>query len=155
MFREMRRKDKMLPLSDAKNILANGDFGVLSLAGEYPYGVPLSYIYEGGAIYFHCANKGLKLELLEKCDKVCFTVARQYKTIPEKFSVDYESAILFGKASFVQGEEKTNALKQFFKKYFPVEFNPEEIQKELDNTMGRTVVVKIEIEHLSGKKSVD
>ena len=44
----------------AAAILREGSSGVLSVLGDdgYPYGVPLSYLYEEGRLYFHCAVSG-------------------------------------------------------------------------------------------------
>ena len=55
MFRDMRRKNQLLPPEEAESILRQGTSGVLSLLGDggYPYGVPLSYVYHNGRLYFH------------------------------------------------------------------------------------------------------
>lgn len=44
MFRKMRRAGRELPEGQAKEILENGSYGVLALAGDggYPYAVPLT-----------------------------------------------------------------------------------------------------------------
>lgn len=57
MFYEMRRKDRLLTEKEAKEILSEGEYGVLSTIGEdgYPYGVPVNYVYLNDSIYFHCA----------------------------------------------------------------------------------------------------
>ena len=54
MFRKMRRAERELPEGQAKEILENGSYGVLALAGDggYPYAVPLNYVYDGERIYF-------------------------------------------------------------------------------------------------------
>ena len=54
MFRKMRRTERELPKRQAKEILENGSYGVLALAGDggYPYAVPLNYVYDGERIYF-------------------------------------------------------------------------------------------------------
>ena len=48
MFREMRRKRQLLSREDSVRILQEGTSGVLALLGdeEYPYAVPLSYVYQ-------------------------------------------------------------------------------------------------------------
>ena len=63
MFREMRRKKQALSLAECARILYRGTSGVLALSGDggYPYAVPLSYVYAGDRIYFHCAKQGHKL----------------------------------------------------------------------------------------------
>ena len=55
MFREMRRKKQSLSGEKISEILNNGTSGVLALSGDndYPYAVPLSYVYDGSSIYFH------------------------------------------------------------------------------------------------------
>ena len=46
MFREMRRKNQLLPQEETEAMLQQGTSGVLSLLGDdgYPYCVPLSYV---------------------------------------------------------------------------------------------------------------
>lgn len=151
MFREMIRKDKMLNETETKAILSEGEYGVLSLQGDYPYGIPVSYTYLNDAVYIHCALKGLKNDLIKKCNKVCFTVAAGVKTIPEKITVQYKSVVLFGKASFLEGEEKSEALIGFCKKYSPgyLDKNNEKIK----NCPLEAAVIKITVDHLSGKQS--
>ena len=65
MFREMRRSSQQLTMEETQNILQKGTSGVLSLLGDegYPYGVPLSYVYDGEKLYFHCAKTGLSKKL--------------------------------------------------------------------------------------------
>ena len=58
MFREMRRKKQQLSPEICEDILTRGTSGVLALLGDddYPYAVPISYVYDGAKLYFHCAN---------------------------------------------------------------------------------------------------
>ncbi|GAV22898.1 pyridoxamine 5'-phosphate oxidase family protein [Carboxydothermus pertinax] len=70
-MRELRRKDRALPEALAELILTDGEYGVLATAGkEYPYAVPLNYVYKNGAIYFHSALEGQKLDLLKENPRV-------------------------------------------------------------------------------------
>lgn len=67
MTRDMRRKRQALAPEACADILAQESHGVLALAGDdFPYAVPLSYVYTDGALYFHCAREGLKLELARR-----------------------------------------------------------------------------------------
>jgi hypothetical protein len=51
--------------------------GHLGLAYEsQPYIVPLNYLYSDGAIYFHCALKGRKIDYIKANSRVCFQVGR-------------------------------------------------------------------------------
>lgn len=60
MFREMRRKKQRLSAEACEAILAEGTSGVLAVDGDggYPYAVPLSYVYQDGKLFFHCAKSG-------------------------------------------------------------------------------------------------
>ncbi|WML33199.1 pyridoxamine 5'-phosphate oxidase family protein [Clostridium sp. OS1-26] len=133
MIREMRRKDRKLKNDEAIEILNSNTYGVLSTVGEsgYPYGVPISYIYINGSIYFHCAVEGHKLDNIKNNDKVSFCIVGQTQILPDKFSTKYESAIVFGRAAEVSDDEKNIAFLEILNKYSPdyIEQGKEYIQK--------------------------
>jgi nitroimidazol reductase NimA-like FMN-containing flavoprotein (pyridoxamine 5'-phosphate oxidase superfamily) len=56
-----------------------------------PYIIPLDYVYEGGKLYFHFANYGLKVELFRRDPHVSVEVDRFSDDITE-----YESVTLMG-----------------------------------------------------------
>lgn len=60
MFREMRRKRQKLTQEECGEILRKGTSGVLAVSGdeEYPYAVPISYVFDGEKIFFHSAKQG-------------------------------------------------------------------------------------------------
>ena len=64
MFREMRRNKQQLSRAECEEILRRAASGVLAVSGDggYPYAVPLSYVYEDGKLWFHCALSGHKLD---------------------------------------------------------------------------------------------
>ena len=64
MKKEMRRKEKAISADEIKDVLDNAEYGILSTISEdgTPYGTPLNFAYSDGAIYFHCACEGHKLE---------------------------------------------------------------------------------------------
>ena len=120
MNHTMRRSDRKLPEDDAKRILMQGEYGILSTIGEdgFPYGVPLSYAYDGEKIYFHCAaDVGHKLENLNFSNKVCFTVVGMTQVLPNKFATKYESVVVFGTVNPV--EDKLAVLEKIREKYSP------------------------------------
>lgn len=49
IFREMRQKKQELSRQEIADILHKGTSGVLALLGDndYPYAVPISYVYDG------------------------------------------------------------------------------------------------------------
>jgi nitroimidazol reductase NimA-like FMN-containing flavoprotein (pyridoxamine 5'-phosphate oxidase superfamily) len=151
MFREMRKKERELNNEEAIEILKNNTYGILSTIGEngYPYGVPLSYIYFNNAIFFHGATNGHKLDNILNNNKVSFCVVGETHILPDKFSTEYESTIVFGKAFEVFDDEKNAALLEIINKYSSdyIEQGKEYIQR----ASKATKVIKIEIDHISGK----
>lgn len=149
----MRKKDRQLKNDEAIEILKSNDYGVLSTICQdgYPYGVPVSYIYTNDSIYFHCALEGHKLDNMRNNDKVSFCVVGQTCVLPDKFSTKYESVIIFGKASEVFDDEKNIVLLEVLKKY-----SPDYIQKGkayITNAGAKTKVIRISVDHISGKAS--
>jgi nitroimidazol reductase NimA-like FMN-containing flavoprotein (pyridoxamine 5'-phosphate oxidase superfamily) len=152
MFKEMRRKDRKIDNEQAIKLLENGEYGVFSTVGEngYAYGVPLNYVYHRGNIYFHCAAEGSKLDNITHNNKVSFCVVANTEPVPDKFSYRYESVIVFGQAVEVYDKEKEDILVAFIKKYFG-KFNEKE-KEYLEKNGIKAKVIKINIEHLTGKK---
>lgn len=157
MFRPMRRKTQQLSEEACLNVLEKNTNGVLSLMGDggYPYGVPLSYTFADGTIYFHCAKAGHKLDALKNCSKVCFTVVDKDEVIPEKFTTYYRSVIVFGRAEIVEDkEQKLSAIRNLCQKYAPNE-TKENREKEIASTYNAMCIVGITPEHMTGKEAIE
>ena len=152
-MRKMRRKDKEIGTDAAIKLLAECEYGVLSTVGNdgQPYGIPLNYAYKDNCIYFHCALTGHKIDNIDKNPKVSFCAVGDTKILPSEFSTDYISAVAFGVASEIQGTERYNALILLLEKYSP-DFM-EDGRKYIEKLDKVTKVIKIEIEHISGKKA--
>ena len=155
MFKEMRRKNRELINEDIEKILLNGEYGTLSMIGDngYPYCVPLSYVYHKGSIFFHCAHEGYKLQNIKENNKVAFNVVVDTEVLPDKFSTKYKSVSIFGEASEVNGEEKEAALLQLIEKYSK-DFI-EQGKKYIANAKASTTVIKISINHMTGKGRIN
>lgn len=154
MFRKMRRMDKAMDEAAALELLKKCEYGVISTIGSdgYPYGVPVNYAYKDGIIYFHCATEGHKLDNIKENSKVSFCAVGNTKLIPDKFSTKYESVILFGNASIVEDDnEKKEALREIIKKYSP-DFI-ESGEKYIASDFTKANIVKVKIEHITGKKA--
>ena len=97
MTHDMRRKRQALAPEACADILAQDSHGVLALAGDdFPYAVPLSYVYTDGALYFHCAREGMKLELARRDSRASFCVVAEDHIVPEAYTTYYRSVICFG-----------------------------------------------------------
>ncbi|MBP2032793.1 nitroimidazol reductase NimA-like FMN-containing flavoprotein (pyridoxamine 5'-phosphate oxidase superfamily) [Clostridium algifaecis] len=151
MFRKMRRRDRELKNDEVIEILKNNDYGILSTISQngYPYGVPISYVYINNSIYFHGATEGHKLDNILNNSKVSFCVVGQTCILPDKFSTKYESVIIFGMAVEVFDDEKSLTLLEILNKYSPDYI--EKGKEYIKNASKATKVIKINIEHISGK----
>jgi len=156
VFRDMRRKNQNLSSDECVAILKKATSGVLAVSGDnqYPYAVPLSYVYSKGKLYFHCAKKGHKLDALAGNDKVSFCVIDQDNVIPNEYTTYFRSVILFGRARILAGEtEKRQALELLAAKYSPD--HKQGRLKEIDEQLRNVSMVEITVEHLSGKESAE
>lgn len=151
MFREIRYKKKELLTEDTIKLFKECEYGILSTNSEnsYAYGVPVNFVYLANAIYFHCAKNGHKLDNINLNNKVSFCVVGKANIVSDKFTTDYESGMIFGRAEEIFECEKETALVELIRKYCPEHFTEgmEYVKKASDNT----TVIKINIEHMSGK----
>lgn len=151
-FRPVRRQDRLLDPSATERLLADGEYGFLALCSPegYGYGLPLSYVYcpERRCIYFHCAPEGHKLDSIAANDRASFCVVGATQVMP--YTTAYESAHLFGRiATVADDDERLEALLLLRRKY-----NPElgdEPDTYIQRSFPRTTVLRLDIEHRSGK----
>ena len=155
MFREMRRKRQMLSEDDCKIILREGTSGVLALSGDdgYPYAVPLSYVYDGKKIFFHCAKSGHKLDAIRRNPKASFCVIGQDKVVPEEYTTYYRSAIAFGTVRILEDDrEKYDSVQEIAFKYAPLD-TEEQRRAAIEREWGGLCMLEMTIEHLTGKEA--
>ena len=153
MNRSMRRKDRQMSQGSARDLLRQGDYGILSSVDEegQPYGIPVNYVFDGEkSIYFHCAREGHKLDNLRSNPRVCFTIVGNHQIMDWIFSTAYESVIIFGTAEEVDGHEKYMALRLLAQKFSPDYMD--EFEKDIDKAIIPTTVVKINIRQITGKE---
>ena len=151
MQRDLRRKERAIDETAAGELLERGEYGILSTSdrGGRPYGVPLSYCVLDGAIYFHCATHGHKLENLADNSQVSFCVVGETEVLPAQFATRYQSVVVSGEAAEVYQEEKQLALEGLVAKYSP-EYHAEGV-KYIEAVAARTRVFRIAIDAISGK----
>lgn len=156
MFREMRRRNQQLSREESIEVLERGTSGVLAVTGDddYPYAVPLSYVYGDGKIFFHCAVEGHKLDAVRRSDKASFCVIDQDDVLPEKYTTLYRSVIAFGRVRIVEDEaQKRAAIDVLAKRYRP---DHEDARKaEIEGAMPRLCMLEMTIEHLTGKEAIE
>ena len=156
-FRDMRRNKQQLSHEECLRILERGTSGVLAVAGDggYPYAVPLSYVYHDGAIYFHCAKTGHKLDALANCDKASFCVIDRDEIVPERFTTHFRSVIAFGRARVLSTEaDMRPAIELLANKYSP-NAPITERDAEIAREMSAMAMIAFEIEHMTGKEAIE
>ena len=157
MFRDMRRKKQLLSDEESYRILRNATNGVSALSGDddYPYAVPISYVYHDGHIYMHSAVKGHKIDAINRNEKVSFCVVEKDEIVSEEFTTYFRSVIAFGKARLVEDmNEKIDILRILAAKYSPKE-TEESVAHEIDKSILHINVIDITIEHVTGKESIE
>ena len=153
MFREMRRFNQQLTADECVEILEKCTSGVLAVLGDdgYPYAVPLSYAYKDGVLWFHGALTGHKIDAIESCPKVSFCVIDKDDVVPEQLTTVYRSVIAFGKARVLDDERKiAQGARILGEKYLPG--MSDRIQSEIAQSMPRLNVIRMDIEHMTGKE---
>lgn len=147
----MRRKDRAITKDEAIEILIKGEHGILSMCTpeNEGYGIPLNYVLNNHQIYFHCAAAGSKLDYLRTNNKVSFCVVGNTTVIPSDFGTLYESTIVSGTTSEVDGNEKREALMKIIEKY-SADFIKEG-NEYIDKLYDRVSVIKLSIHSITGK----
>ena len=156
-FREMRRGRQQLSQAQCVEIMNRNTAGVLAVSGDggYPYAVPLSYVYENGKVFFHCAKSGHKLDAIMREEKASFCVVDRDQVVPEKYTTYYSSVIAFGRVRVLETEsEIREAIELLAKKYSPNE-SDEAREREIDGAVPRLCMLRLDIEHMTGKEAIE
>lgn len=156
-FRKMRRIKQQLKEEECIEILKRNTSGVLAVMGDggYPYAVPLSYVYSDNTIFFHCAKSGHKLDAIKSCDKVSFCVTDRDDVVPDEYTTHFRSVIVFGRAAIMENDsEIRSAIEKLAVKYAPND-SAERRNHYIDKEYDAMCMVKIEIEHMTGKEAIE
>ncbi|MEX1308485.1 MAG: pyridoxamine 5'-phosphate oxidase family protein [Eubacteriales bacterium] len=151
----MRRKDREITdRSEIDQILKEAEVLHLALNDNgTPYALCVNFGYDGEALYIHGANAGRKIDILNENPIVCFQAYTDYAMVVKKkashFTARYRSVVGMGKAEFITtSEDKRYGLDVLMKGCAPGEeysFG--------DEVVGRTAVIKIAIESITGKQN--
>ncbi|MBE0451986.1 MAG: pyridoxamine 5'-phosphate oxidase family protein [Clostridia bacterium] len=155
MFREMRRNKQILSEVDTLAVMIRNTNGVLACHGDedYPYAVPLSYVYFNDKIYFHSAKAGHKLDAILKDPKVSFAVIDEDTIVSQEYTSYFRSVIAFGKTRIASGDEWLEAFKALVEKYSGDV--PEEARLEEIRGCNASHIIAIDIDHMTGKEAIE
>ena len=150
----MHRNDKQInDIAAIEDILSKATVCRLGMCeANQPYVVPLCFGYKDNTLYFHCAGQGKKLDILRKNNNVCFEVDVDCEIVKADKACDwgmkYKSVIGFGKAEFIEDvESKRKAFDVIMQQYSEGAF------EYPANAIENIVVIKVEVESMTGKQS--
>lgn len=151
MFRELTRKKQQLTLNECKKILKNEVRGVIAVNGDdgYPYALPINFYFdeENNKIYFHSGKVGHKLDAIAKNNKVSFCVYDKGYHKDGHWSLNIKSVIIFGHI-YTVNEWKDDLIVAFSKRFTD---DTEYIYSEIEKFKSNTVLLCLNIEHITGK----
>jgi len=128
--------------------------------GEQPFITPTTFLYdpERHEIYFHSNIMGRLRANIESHPQVCFEACHAGKLLPSnvalEFSIQYESAIVFGLARLLLEEaDKRRALYGLISKYFPDLSAGEHYRPITVQELKHTAVYALTVTQWSGKRN--
>jgi hypothetical protein len=150
----MRRLDK--EITDSGEMAAMMDKAAVCrialVDGNCPYLFPVNFVVRNNHLYFHSSREGKKIDILRKNNQVCFEIDSDTEIVPGdlpcSWGTRYRSVIGFGRAGFLDGPEKQQALNYLMEKYAGQ--NDFSYQAE---ALEKVAVLRVIIEKITGKKS--
>lgn len=152
-FRKMRRWKQSLTEEECIEVLKTAPRGIMAFQGEngYPYAIPLNQFYDesDGRLYFHGAREGLKLDLMAKENKVCFTVMDEGFKKPGDWALNIKSIVCLGRLERV--DDHALILEQCRK--LAMKFNPDEAaaEAEVKRSGDHVNMLVMTIDRMTGK----
>lgn len=153
----MRRKKQLLDSKECIDILNSENCGVLALLGDndYPYSVPISYVYINNKIYFHGAKSGHKIDAIKKHSKASFCVIHKNDIVAEEYTTYFRSVIAFGTIKIIEDDaERMVALKSLAVKFHP-QGTDNDHMAEINKFWNSVCMIEFNIEHLTGKEAIE
>ncbi len=153
MFRKMRRFKQQLSDEEYIAVLKTETRGVLSMldADGYPYGIPMNHWYceADGKLYFHGAKEGHKIDAIQKCNKVCYTVFDKGYRNKDEWALNVKSVVVFGEISLVTDKEKADVICSALCRKFTED--EEYLRRELESSLSNVQCLELTPKHITGK----
>lgn len=152
----MRRSDREIKdINEIIEVMKRCDVCRLALNdGDFPYILPLNFgmeVTDGViALYFHGAAEGRKYEIIAADNRASFEMDCSHRLVSSgetgHCTMEYESVIGRGRVEIVPEDKKYEALCILMKHYHHEDFR---FSRE---AIPRTTVLKLTVEHLTGKR---
>jgi len=152
----MRRNEKEIKdLSIIESIIKKAKVMRLALCDDnQPYIIPLNFGYSDNVFYFHSANEGKKLDIIQKNPLVCIEIDDDIGIVSDPkgkacgWSATYESIVALGKAEIVlDKQEKIKGMDLIMKQYSEDQF------EYGDHSINGVTLVRIIVDQMTGKES--
>jgi nitroimidazol reductase NimA-like FMN-containing flavoprotein (pyridoxamine 5'-phosphate oxidase superfamily) len=152
----MRRADREIrEKMEIESIIRSSTTCHLALSdGDQPYVVPLNFGYEEGSLYFHSAKEGRKVDIIRRNPRVCFSFVGEHEVVSSgkacNWTARYQSVTGFGTASLIDEKNpKLTALGIIMRNYSDGGYRFE------DKAVDKVLIIRVDIESMSGKMSGD
>lgn len=153
----MRRKERQMDDIWAYELMEHTEYATISMldVDGAPYAVVVSPVLMEGALYFHSAQEGRKKENILRDPHVCVSCVGKTKVMPQKFTTQYESAVIKGNATFIEeNDEKTRALQKICEKYIPADAEGVDIMGTIRKLLDKTAICRVDIMEITGKANI-
>ena len=141
--------------AEVGRLLGDSKFAVIAMCRDNePYVVTMSYGFDESrnALYFHCANHGMKIDFMRANPYVCATVIDDRGYFVNECSHHYRTVVLRGKLSAVESlEEKRHGLTVMIDQ---LEENPgprKEKVNKYDREFDDFTILRLDIEDITAK----
>jgi len=151
----MRRKEKEITdIQEIESVIQKTEIcHVAMVDGDRPYVVPMCFGYDAGALFLHSAKAGRKIDILKKNANVCVEFDTDDVLVKNekacRFSMRYSSVMAFGRARFIDDPAiKRHAMDIIMRHYADGPFSYS------DEAFERMMILRVDIENMTGKRSV-
>lgn len=153
----MRRAEREITeAKEIERILSQAQVCRLALMdGEYPYIVPMIFGYDLDSdkpeLYFHCAAKGRKIDLIKANNRAAFEIDRLLGIQPGEtacsYTAHYECITGTGTIDIINGIDKITGLNRITHKYINTPMEGKFSEQMLNNV----IILKLTAEEFSCK----
>ncbi|MDC7225591.1 MAG: pyridoxamine 5'-phosphate oxidase family protein [Spirochaetales bacterium] len=151
-----RSKQEITDSTEIQNIISRARTARLGINREgAPYVLPMNFGFADNTFYFHCADSGLKLDLLQADPRVCIEIDESSElqtgevSNPCKWGVNYRSVIAIGTAEILTDID----LKRTALKIIISQFAGNNAPEMPEASIKATTVFRVKSENLTAKHS--
>lgn len=151
----MRRNDKEIKDPELiLKVLNQSEACRIALCdGGKPYMGPMNFAYHDNLLYLHSATEGRKIDIIRKNSNISFQMDIKTQIVPDEnpcnWGMKYLSVTGSGQAHLIHDTmEKKEAMNIIMAKY-----SSENSFEYTEMALNNILVIKIEIEEMTGKKS--